>query len=117
MAIWGVLTVPYVKWYHQRERDAWENDVVIDAEKKLAEIESPPPSEGDNNHVNRATTASTIQSEPHEGAVPMSDLTKAPVEAPHNETPEIQPDIRSDDKPAAPAEEDTSTVEKPAAKG
>lgn len=43
--IWGIATVPYVRWAMHKETEAWENDQLLDPEKKLTEVESAPPSE------------------------------------------------------------------------
>ena len=43
--IWGIATVPYVRWAMAKETEAWEKDQVLDPENKLADIESAPPSE------------------------------------------------------------------------
>jgi hypothetical protein len=42
--IWGVATWPYVKWAMHKETEQWEND-QLDPERKLAEMDSAPPSE------------------------------------------------------------------------
>lgn len=46
--VWGVLTVPYVRWAMHKETEIWENDQILDPERKLAEVESAPPSEPEN---------------------------------------------------------------------
>ena len=73
--------VPYVKWAMHRETEAWENDQILDPEKKLAEPESAPPSEAE--QTNGALDAVSSRKAGESREVAPTANAETPAEAKH----------------------------------
>lgn len=87
--VWGILTVPYVKWAMARETEAWENDQILDPEKKLAEPESAPPSETEQTNGALDPTSSRKTGE-RELSPDVSPESSAEAKKEHASAPEAQ---------------------------
>jgi hypothetical protein len=113
MALWGLLSIPYCKWYRRKERQQWETNVFIDPEKKLAEIDSAPPSETDKPLTNgppatpppAATTSTThdekIEVDPaYQRGATSTEEPVVPISTPGADAPNPETDSTYGSKPA-----------------
>lgn len=104
--IWGIATVPYVKWAMNRETEAWENEQILDPEKKLTEIESGPPSQRDEVEAPRTLPRPVLSSESTAASAPghvSEPVTEAALEQKESAEPVSTPG------PVAPAVENEAT--------